>query len=159
MQTFTKAENLGDAFFYHLTERPLEATLPVLLKKSLDAGWRVSVRGTDDQRLDWLDRQLWMGEGFLPHGIAGGPHDADQPILLTIGLAENAVNCLMSIDGAAIEAEEVKGCERVCILFDGGDTSAVEHARSQWKALTDAGIKAQYWAEENGRWIKKAESG
>ncbi len=150
---------MGDALFYHLTERPLEATLPVLLKKSLEAGWRVTVRGTDQQRIEWLDRQLWMGEGFLPHGVSGGAHDADQPVLLTIGSSENSSDCLMCIDGAAIEAEEVAACERVCILFDGGDTSAVEHTRGQWKSLTDAGIKAQYWAEEDGRWTKKAESG
>ena len=150
---------MGAAFFYHLTERPLEATLPVLLNKALSAGWRVAVRGTDEQRLDWLDRQLWLGEGFLPHGRAGGPQDPDQPVLLTTGAASNGANCVMCVDGAGIEADEVKSSERVCILFDGGDASAVEHARGQWKALTDAGVQAQYWAEEGGRWTKKAESG
>ena len=32
-----------------------------------------------------------------------------------------------------------------------------EHARVQWKTLTDAGCSAQYWSEESGRWEKKAE--
>ncbi|MEM7720517.1 MAG: DNA polymerase III subunit chi, partial [Pseudomonadota bacterium] len=31
-------------------------------------------------------------------------------------------------------------------------------ARTQWRSLTEAGITAQYWAEEAGRWVKKAES-
>lgn len=149
---------MGDVFFYHLTERPLEATLAVLLSKSLGAGWRVAVRGTDIQRLDWLDRQLWMGEGFLPHGRAGGSHDADQPVLLTTGTIENGANCLMCVDGAEVEIEEVNQSERVCVLFDGGNEEAVQKARGQWKTLTEAGIKAQYWAEEAGRWVKKAES-
>ena len=150
---------MGAAYFYHLTERPLEATLPVLIGKALGAGWRVAVRGRDDALLERLDRQLWQGDGFLPHGLAGGAHDAEQPVLLTTGAAANGATCLMSVGGADVSVEEVTGGERVCILFDGADDGAVEHARNQWKALTGAGVVAQYWAEDGGRWIKKAESG
>ena len=150
---------MGDVFFYHLTERPLEAALPVLLEKALGAGWRVAVRGTDGERLDWLDRQLWQGEGFLPHGVAGGPHDAKQPVLLTTGAAANGAACVMSVDGAEGSVEEVAELARVCVLFDGGDPAAVERARGQWKALADAGATAKYWAEDGGRWVMKAESG
>ena len=76
---------MGAAFFYHLTQRPLEATLPMLLTKALQAGWRVAVRGRDAGRMAWLDEKLWLGpeDGFLPHGLAGGAHEADQPVLLT----------------------------------------------------------------------------
>ncbi|MEC9104255.1 MAG: DNA polymerase III subunit chi, partial [Pseudomonadota bacterium] len=65
---------MGEAYFYHLTQGPLEQTLPILLSRSLDAGWRVAVRGFDPGRLDWLDQKLWLGaeESFLPHGPAGG---------------------------------------------------------------------------------------
>lgn len=151
---------MGAAYFYHLTERPLEHTLPILLSKSLEAGWRVAVRGTDTALLERLDQQLWQGDGFLPHGLAGGAHDAMQPVLLTTSTdAPNTPSCIMSVSGADISADEVAGLERACILFDGGDTGAVEHARNQWKALTGAGVAAQYWAEEDGRWVKKAESG
>ncbi len=52
---------MGEAFFYHMTRTPLEATLPVLLAKSLDAGWRVAVRARDEARLAWLDQRLWLG--------------------------------------------------------------------------------------------------
>lgn len=150
---------MGAAFFYHLTNRPLEATLPMLLSKSLEAGWKVAVRGPDQGRLDWLDQKLWLGpdDGFLPHGLAGGPHDALQPILLTTGPAANDPQCLMSVDGAQVAPQEVQALERVCILFDGTDPDAVQHARVQWKTLTDAGCSAQYWSEESGRWEKKAE--
>lgn len=150
---------MGAAYFYHLTERPLEATLPILLEKALAAGWRVAVRGRDAARLEWLDRQLWVREGFLPHGMAGGSHDAMQPVLLTTDKADNGAVCLMSVDGADVSADETATMERVCILFDGADAAAVEHARQQWRTLTDAGVSAQYWAEDGGRWIKKAESG
>lgn len=152
---------MGAAFFYHLTQRPLEATLPMLLDKARNAGWRVAVRGSEAARLDWLDQKLWLGpeEAFLPHGIAGGPHDALQPILLTTGAAGNDPQCLMTIDGAEVTAEEVQELERVCVLFDGNDPQAVDIARGQWKALTGAGCAAQYWSEASGRWEKKAESG
>ncbi len=151
---------MGVAYFYHLTRRPMEETLSMLLGKSLQAGWRVAVRGRDPARMAWLDERLWQGEqdAFLPHGVAGGPHDADQPVLLTTGAAENGASCVMSVDGAAVSAEEVASLDRVCVLFDGDDPEALDVARAQWKALKDAGASAQYWSEESGKWEKKAET-
>ncbi|MEP1962936.1 DNA polymerase III subunit chi [Tateyamaria sp.] len=151
---------MGAAYFYHLTRRPLEETLTMLLGKSLQAGWRVAVRGVDEGRLAWLDERLWTGESdaFLPHGVAGGAHDADQPVLLTTGAAGNGATCVMSIDGARVSAEEVAALDRVCVLFDGDDPEALDVARAQWKALKDAGAAAQYWSEESGKWEKKAET-
>lgn len=152
---------MGVAMFYHLTRGPMEVTLPMLVEKSLAAGWRVAVRGTDPARLDWLDEKLWLlsDEGFLPHGRAGGAHDARQPVLLTSasGAAPNAAACLICIDGAQAGPQEAAALERTCILFDGHDPQAVEAAREQWRALTAAGIAAQYWSEESGRWQKMAE--
>lgn len=153
---------MGNALFYHLTRGPLERTLPLLLGKALEAGWRVEVRGTDAGRMAWLDEALWTGAeaGFLPHGLAGGRHDADQPILLTTGGgAGNRPACLMAVDGAEVAPDELAGLERACILFDGLDGAAVQAARAQWTTLTGAGCAAQYWSEETGRWQMKAESG
>lgn len=153
---------MGAAYFYHLTRAPLEVTLPLLLQKSLAAGWRVAVRGTDPERMRWLDERLWLQpeEGFLPHGLAGTGFDADQPVLLTTqGDLPNGAVCLMAVDGAEVAAGECAALERVCILFDGHDEAATAHARGQWKALTAAGVPAQYWSEDSGRWQKQAESG
>lgn len=146
-------------FFYHLTRRPLEAVLPPLIDRALAQGWRVAVRGTDPARMEWLDRKLWLGpeDGFLPHGLAGGPHDALQPVLLTTeaGPAPNGAACLMAVDGAEVPPEEARSLARCCILFDGGDPAAVASARAQWKALTAAGLAAEYWSEESGRWERR----
>jgi DNA polymerase-3 subunit chi len=152
---------MGAAYFYHLTQRPLEATLPVLIERSLGQGVRVDVRGTDARRMDWLDQNLWLtgDEAYLPHGLAGGPHDALQPVLLTTGPeAPNGAQCLMAVDGAEVTPDETKGYERVCILFDGADSAALARARDQWRSLTQAGVPAQYWSEESGKWEKKAEA-
>lgn len=153
---------MGGALFYHLTRSPVERLLPVLIGKSLAAGWRVELRGADAERLSWLDGQLWQGDGFLPHGLAGGPHDARQPVLLTLagpqGAGQGAANdpaCLMVLDGADVAPAECDRLERVCIIFDGGDTGAVSRARDQWKMLSDAGVNAEYWSEESGQWARK----
>lgn len=152
---------MGKALFYHLTRNPVETTLATLARRALGQEWRVLIRGTGPERLDWLDQKLWImegDEGFLPHGIAGGPHDADQPILLTTATDNpNGAVYIVSVDGAGISAEEVQSAERGVILFDGHDQDAVAHARVQWKTLTDAGCGAEYWSEESGRWEKKAE--
>ena len=151
---------MGAAYFYHLPRRSLEAVLPPLVQRAQQAGWRVYIRGTDRGRLTHLDQALWLGpeEGFLPHGIEGGDHDADQPVLLGTGHeAANAAQCLMTVDGAEVSADELATYERVCVLFDGTNDQALGQARGQWKALVDAGCSAQYWSEESGNWEKKAE--
>lgn len=152
---------MGAAFFYHLTDSTVEATLMMLLPRALERGWRVEIRGRDGAEMERLDAALWKGpkEGFLPHGLAGGEHDALQPVLLTHGqAAANAPTCVMSVQGADVSAAEVSAAERVCILFNGLEDGAVETARNQWRGLTGAGCSAEYWAREDGRWQKKAEA-
>lgn len=153
---------MGAAFFYHLTQEPLDTVLPELLTKALGQGWRVEVRGREEATLARLDDILWLRpeDGFMAHGRAGGEADAHQPVLLTLqGQApDNGAVCLMAVDGAEVSADEVEALARVCILFDGGNEAAVEHARDQWRTLTGAGVAAQYWAQDGGRWTKKAET-
>jgi DNA polymerase III subunit chi len=152
---------MGAAYFYQLSRKPLVETLTMLLAKAQGAGWRVAVRGKDADALAQIDAALWLGpdDSFLPHGLAGGPHDADQPILLTTRPdAPNGATCVFSIHGAEISADEVAALDRVCILFDGSDEIALNTARGQWKTLKTAGASAQYWSEESGRWEKKAET-
>ena len=150
---------MGLALFYHLTRSPLEAAMPLILSRAVGQGWRVVVRGTDAERMAWLDERLWLGpdEGFLPHGLAGGPHDDLQPVLLTVAgdLPEGA--SLMAVEGAEVAPAECAGRERVWILFDGNDAAAVARARELWSALTGGGVKAPYWSEESGRWAMKTE--
>ena len=148
---------MGNALFYHLTRSPAESLLPVLIGKSLAAGWQVELRGTDPARMERLDLHLWQGDGFLPHGLAGGPHDARQPVLLTLAGqgAANAPACLMALDGAEVAPGECQALTRTCIIFDGGDATATARARDQWRVLTGAGVAAEYWSEESGRWERK----
>ncbi|EEW24322.1 DNA polymerase III subunit chi [Rhodobacter ferrooxidans] len=145
--------------FYHLTRSPVEATAAGLLSRALDLGWRVMLRGTDPARLALLDERLWLGpeEGFLPHGLQGGPQDADQPVLLGTGAIGNAAHALMLVDGAEPLTGEAEALERVWVLFDGNDPAALETARAQWKTLTAQGLHAKYWSEDSGSWQMKTE--
>lgn len=152
---------MGEVFFYHLTRSAPEAALVMITGRALANGWRVAVRVTATDRAAELDQRLWLTgeEGFLPHGLAGGPHDDLQPVLITAGALPAGCACVIALEGADMAAAEAAAAERACILFDGNDPAAVEAARGQWKALTGAGLAAVYWSEESGRWQRKAESG
>lgn len=152
---------MGTVLFYHLIQSAPEDTLAVIVPRALGQGWRVMVRGTDAGALERLDGALWLKGGddsFLPHGREGGPHDADQPVLLGLGQPVNGARVLALVDGAGAEDAEIAAMERVWVLFDGNDPDSLQAARAQWKAMTAAGHAAQYWSEESGRWEKKAES-
>ena len=152
---------MGTVMFYQLLRSAPEDTLSVNAPRALAQGWRVMVRGTDPAALDRLDTALWLKGGedsFLPHGVEGGPLDADQPILLGQGAPVNGAKVLALVDGAAATDAEIGAMERVWVLFDGNDQARLQAARTQWKAMTAAGHAAQYWSEDSGRWEKKADS-
>lgn len=146
------------ALFYHVTQSRLEAVAASLLARATGQGWRVLLRVPSPERAQWYDERLWMEHDFLPHGVDGGPHDALQPVLVTPKGTVTGFNAMMSVEGADVDASEIGACDRVWIVFDGRDPMAVEHARTQWRTLTGAGVSAQYWSEESGRWEKKAET-
>ncbi|MEL6768604.1 MAG: DNA polymerase III subunit chi [Pseudomonadota bacterium] len=155
---------MAELGFYRLTETPLERALPVMLAKSLERGWRVEVRGRAAATMEALDLALWSHEqeGFLPHGLAGGPHDARQPVLLTTAPspAGGPREALFLIDRAGFDTGEAAGLTRTALLFDGHDPEALEEARTHWRSTTAAGLRAVFWAQAaGGRWEKQAESG
>ena len=84
--------------------------------------------------------------------VAGGPYDADQPVLLTTAReAPNRAACLMAIDGAEVAPDEVgRAGARLHPVRRQRPEAASQVARGQWKALTGAGCAAQYWSEEGG---------
>ena len=130
----------------------------MILPRALAAGWRVMLRSPNPDRRDRLDAKLWLEpeDGFLPHGLEGGPFDADQPVLIGQGGATNAAQGVVLLDGAEpLPGEEA--CERLWVLFDGDDPAAVQAARGLWSRMTGLGMAAQYWSEESGRWVMKTE--
>lgn len=152
---------MGEARFFHLIHSSAEFVVRENATRAMAMGWNVVVRGTQAQTLAHLDERLWLQpeDSFLPHGVAGGEHDADQPMLLTTGAdIPNGAQAIFALDGAEVSPDEIARMERVWILFDGNDPQALDVARNQWRALTGAGVIAEYWSEASGRWQMQTSS-
>ncbi len=150
---------MSEVLFYHLTGSPVEATLPTLLEKSLERGWKVVIRSSAQERIEALDRHLWTyrDDSFLPHGVHGDVNSEAQPIVLTHkDNNPNGAQVLMLLDGVWAEPAALKSYERTCAFFDGNDPDAVAEARAEWKKLKEAGLDLKYWAQDNGSWVQKS---
>lgn len=149
---------MSEIWFYHLQDRPLEQTLPVLLEKSRARGWKVVVRAGSSERLTVLDDLLWTysDESFLAHGLASDEAPETQPILLTTADERpNGAEILFLVDHAPLPG--AFPFERVVMIFDGNDADAVQSAREAWKTTKALGHAVTYWQQDDaGRWIKKA---
>ena len=146
--------------FYHLQRNTLEQTLPKLLEKTLERGWRAVVMAGSPDRVEVLNGILWTNtrEGFLPHGSKKDGYPDRQPIWLTeVDENPNAANVLFLVDGA--NSDKIADFDLCCEMFDGRDDIAVAGARDHWKLRKEAGFDLTYWQQtDRGAWEKKAES-
>lgn len=147
---------MGEVWFYHLERASLNETLPPLLEKTLQKGWRALVRASSQDRLEELDGMLWTyrDESFLPHGRYDQDDAARQPVLLTLEAANlNKAQILFLTDPAA--EFDMEQFERVALVFDGNDADAVAAARTCWKAVRERDAAVSYWRQtEDGKWTK-----
>lgn len=142
--------------FYHLTQIPLERALPQIAEKVIATGARLVIVAGDDAQRAKLDQLLWSyaPESFLPHGMAGGEHDAHQPVLIAeTAQALNGARHIALVDG--IWRQEALAFERVFHFFD---EEAIGAARAAWKGLADREqVTRNYWKQNDaGRWEKVA---
>jgi len=149
---------LAELWFYHLEQARVEDALPELLTKLQQRGGRALVVSQDEQRLSSLDAHLWTfrEDSFLPHAQAGGEHDADQPILLSVEPQNrNQATMLFCLDGA--DPGPVDPWERVVVMFEASDETCLARARALWAAQKKLGTLVSYWRQNDaGRWEKKA---
>ena len=143
--------------FYQLSRDPAEVALAQIAAKALPAGLRMLVVASDEALLGRVSATLWgrVGESFLPNGLAGGDHDARQPILLATDMpAAGAVNEAGVVAFADGVWRDCEGFARALLLFDEG---GVVPARALWKALGErADVTRAFWKQEDGRWVKAA---
>ena len=147
--------------FYHLTRRPLEDTLPVMLQRTIDRdGRRAAVMARSDERVEALNVHLWTftDRGFLPHGSHADGHADMQPVWLTTEDENpNGARVLFLTDGAV--SARLGDYDLVCELFDGNDDTAVGEARQRWADYKDAGHALTYWQQtDTGGWEQKADA-
>ena len=153
---------MTEVLFYHLQTRTLEQTLPGLLEKCVERGWKTVVQTGSPERRDALDAHLWTysEEGFLPHGTLRDADPADLPVVITAdpaepGPVEPPFTVRFLVDRATVP--DLTGLARAVFVFDGNDPEAVMEARANWKVVKAAGHDATYWVQdERGRWVKKA---
>ena len=147
--------------FYHLINSTLEEVLPVLLKKTLDAGKRAVVMVGTNERLETLSSILWTAEpdSWIPHGSLKDGNQEHQPIWLTISLENpNQATYLFLTDGATVESLE--GFERCFDLFEGYEIESVKAARDRWTKLKNESHDRNYWQQNGqGKWEKKVSVG
>jgi DNA polymerase-3 subunit chi len=150
---------MAEVLFYHLQRQPLDAVLPQLVERSLARGWRVAVQVGSPERLSALDDHLWTyaEDSFLPHVLDREPGASEEAVVLTSSpdnVNHAAVRFL--VDGASLPPD-ISMYERVVVMFDGQDESALASARDMWKQVRTGGHEATYWQQaESGRWEKKA---
>jgi DNA polymerase III subunit chi len=141
--------------FYQLAGTPPEQVIASLAQKVLAADGRLLVIADDEPFLAKLDRMLWDegASSFIPHGLAGGPDDARQPVLLSTSPdAPNQARNMLIADGTWREAALTY--DRSFYLFD---NSTLEGARLAWKLLAGReGLERRYWAQADGRWKQQA---
>ena len=141
--------------FYQLAGTPPEQIIASLAEKVVQADGRLLIVAGDETYLARLDRMLWDqgAASFLPHGVAGGPDDARQPILLSTSEdAPNRARNMLIADGEWRDAALTY--DRSFFLFD---AETLEAARLAWKLLSGReGVERRYWAREDGKWVKKA---
>ncbi|OYU78342.1 MAG: DNA polymerase III subunit chi [Alphaproteobacteria bacterium PA3] len=150
----------AEIWFYHLESASVEETLPPLIEKCLDRGWRAQVLSPSAERLQALDSHLWSWKpnSWLPHHSPGAEDGHLSPIELAISPAsETAIGstaeAVFLLDGASWAATD--GVARIFVLFDGRDPDNVTHARQQWRVAKEAGLLPTYWRQgEDGRWAK-----
>lgn len=139
--------------FYRLTRDPAEAVLPLIARRVLGDGVRLTVAARDSGLRQRLSDALWrrFPESFLAHGDVGGEHAERQPILLGEELdPANGARFAVLADGEwRAEAERF---ERVFLLF--GDDRLTD-ARQTWRALGQGGGgERHFWKQDGGRWIE-----
>ncbi len=140
--------------FYQLGATPAEGALPLIARNTLKAGERLLVLSADAMQLARISDALWaLKDSFLAHGIAGGPHQERQPILLADTAAPaNGARYIALADG--VWREEALDFERAFLLFDG---ATIDAARATWRMLDGReGLERNFWRQEDGKWIKAA---
>lgn len=140
--------------FYQLSRDPAELVLPRLAQGTLGAGERLLVVSEDADQLARIGEALWtrIPETFLANGMAGGEHDARQPILLSHAAEPaNGARYLALADGVWRDMSEgFDAAERVFLLFP---PDRIDDARGCWRMLgTREGVERKYWRQDGSKW-------
>jgi DNA polymerase-3 subunit chi len=143
-----------DIAFYQLLKTPLEKTLPKLLEKAYEAGFRCLVVCDSPEQRDYLNSVLWTysPSSFLPHGIEGDPNR--HPIWLALESA-NRNNATLIVITSGIIPNNLAEFDRCLDLFNGHDPLMTQKARERYKIYASQGHNLTFWQQtDQGTWNK-----
>ncbi|MCJ8322677.1 MAG: DNA polymerase III subunit chi [Rhizobiales bacterium] len=166
---------MTEVSFYHLETKPLDLVLPELIEKCYERDWKTYIQCADKVMAQHIDKLLWSfkPDSFVPHGLDEAPqaqrknfdkqqYAAQQPILIgTQAHNPNGASVRFLLAGCDIVADDISNYQRIIVMFDGTDESAVNAARDQWKTYKSLPANAisaiTYWQQDMaGKWQKKA---
>lgn len=103
-------------------------------------GRRVLVLARDRTQAEELDRVLWSfaQDSFLPHALAGGPDQEQEPVLISTG-EDNPNGARVLILARAEESLPLDGFDYLVQLLPEGDGPELDRCRRAYKALKDGG--------------------
>jgi DNA polymerase-3 subunit chi len=141
--------------FWQYSQGPIERIVALIAERAIARGDRVLVVDRDAERRGAIGIALWeaSAEAFLANGEAGDPHAACQPIVLAgeCGTPNGARFAVIADGEWRAEGERF---DRTILLFG---EQQVEAARGVWRKY-DArdDVTRGYFAQEGGKWVKKA---
>jgi DNA polymerase-3 subunit chi len=137
--------------FYQLSRDPVEVALCAVARSSLKIGSRLLVVVADEALRVRISQTLWahIPDSFLANGLAGGPHDARQPILISHSMeAANGAAFLVLADG--IWRESDTAFARVFYFFN---EATLQIARETWRMLGGRDdVERKFWIQDGGKW-------
>lgn len=122
---------------------------------------RLIIRCRSQHRATEIDRILWEKpvNSFLPHGLAGGEFDDEQPVLLTWEAHHQPdIKVLLLYEAPECELAEISNVERVLCVFDQRQQAQRERARTLWRTIATTNRSMQFWADDETGWTLKTKS-
>ena len=142
------------------TPGEVDAVLPALLTKALDAGLNVVIHCPSLDRRDRLNSWLWTFSQnvFLPHGVAEDGQVEHQPIFLTAddSVPNEAQVCVIlgGAMGEEVSTTDLSRYQKVLDVFDSSE-GQTQNARKRWKFLKEQEAELTYFAQTAQGWQKR----
>lgn len=143
--------------FYELIATSLEKTLPKILEKVYESGFKAVVRIENEERLKSIDSAMWTYTtlGFLPHGSNADPKEfhKHQPIWLTTS-TDNPIDATVLVITTQEYATD-NTYERILDIYDGNDPISLQNANERMAKYQEANHETATWKQTlKGAWEK-----
>ena len=145
--------------FYQLTDANTAELAAQLADKCHVVAKKTVIHSSKDH-CQSVSRALWVLRdlSFLAHGIDDDDGKDYASIWISSKLDQNQIDADYAILLEGREVPNMADFERIFIIFNGRDESALQQARGQWKALSGqfAGHCRYFAKTETGGWAQAA---